>query len=79
MSHIVIDSTTLDALLAAGDAQCRALKNLGCRCEHNVLYAGMQTEQLVTKQCARCKSMAEWERVKPLVERATAGSRAGVT
>lgn len=51
---------TTDQLLA-GNAMHAALKNLPCRCEHNVLYAGMQVEQTVTRMCARCRSMAAWQ------------------
>jgi hypothetical protein len=48
-------------LLTAGEAMYAALNVLPCRCEHNVPYAGMQTEQVVTRVCARCRSMAAWK------------------
>jgi hypothetical protein len=34
-----------------------ALKNLPCRCQHNVPYEGCKVPRFVTQQCARCKSM----------------------
>lgn len=47
-------------LRTAGDAMFSALRTVQCTCQHNVPYAGGQVEQVVTKQCARCRSMAAW-------------------
>lgn len=48
-------------MLAGADAMYAALRNLPCRCLYNVPYAGLPEKQVVTTQCARCKSMREWE------------------
>lgn len=66
----------LEALIAAGNQQQQALNMLPCRCERNVPYAGMQTPQVTTFVCARCRSMAAWtlatgERSAPAVEQAS--------
>lgn len=50
-----------DARREAALAMYRALVNLPCRCEHNVPYADCKVGQHVTKACARCQSMAEWD------------------
>lgn len=47
-------------IITAGEAMHAALRNLPCACEFNVPYAGGQVERHVTKQCARCRSMAAW-------------------
>lgn len=47
-------------IITAGEAMFAALRTMQCTCQHNVPYAGGQVEQVVTKQCARCRSMAAW-------------------
>lgn len=49
----------------AGWRMFRALANVPCTCEHNVLYAGMQADQVVTKQCGRGAAMAAWLELQP--------------
>lgn len=44
----------------AAEEMFAALRTLPCTCQRNVPYAGGQVEQFVTKQCARCRSMAAW-------------------
>lgn len=39
----------------------QALRTLGCRCEHNVPYAGCAEPQITTRECARCRCIREYE------------------
>jgi len=41
----------------AFDAMYRALRNLPCRCAHNVPYSGCKVERAVSQECARCVAM----------------------
>jgi hypothetical protein len=38
-----------------------ALKSVGCRCEHNVPYAGCAEPQFVKQKCARCSCIEDYE------------------
>lgn len=52
---------------AAAEAMHHALSNVPCICQHNIPYEGSQVVRFVTKQCARCRTMAQWERVRAAV------------
>lgn len=45
------------------DAAIAALRTMGCRCEHNVPYAGCKIPQTVTRECARCRCIREYEAI----------------
>lgn len=70
MTHLVIDSAVLDALLAAGDSQHHVLGNVPDWCRKNVPYADGHVAQKVVKQCARCKSREDWLAAKAAAEAA---------
>lgn len=46
------------------------LRSVGCRCEHNVPYAGCKVPQIVTRECARCRCLREYEEISPPSESA---------
>ncbi len=48
-------------------AAIQALRSVGCRCEHNVPYAGCAEPQFVVRECARCRCLREFEEIKPPV------------
>lgn len=68
MTHLVIDSALLDALIAAGDGQHSTLGNTSCWCRHNVPYADCKVKQVVTKECQRCKVRKDWDTAKVAVK-----------
>lgn len=70
MTHLVIDSAVIDALIAAGDDQHHVLGNVPDWCRHNVPYAGQSEAQVVTKECARCKTRRDWLAAKAAAEAA---------
>lgn len=39
----------------------RALRNLPCRCLHNIPYESDKVKRVLEHECARCKSMREYE------------------
>lgn len=46
------------------DRAIQALRSVGCRCEHNVPYAGCKVPQVTTKECARCRCIREYEEMQ---------------
>lgn len=46
------------------DAAIQALRSVGCRCEHNVPYAGCAEPQFVTRECARCRCLREYDEAR---------------
>lgn len=62
--HLMIDSGPLDVLLAAGDAQQRALANRLCCCEWNVPYDSGQVERVKVATCFRCRAIAMWSEAR---------------
>lgn len=71
--------THLATLIAAGDAMSAALRNLPCRCAHNVPYADCNVERKVTTVCARCVSMVQWDEAKNKTNEARSESSNRVT
>lgn len=47
------------------DRMARALRSVGCRCTHNVPYAGCKVPQFVTRECARCRCLREYDELSP--------------
>jgi hypothetical protein len=50
------------------DAAIQALRSVGCRCEHNVPYAGCAEPQIVVRECARCRCIREYGGIKQVTE-----------
>jgi hypothetical protein len=46
------------------DAAIATLRTMGCRCEHNVPYAGCKVPQVVTRECTRCRCIREFDESK---------------
>lgn len=52
------------AIIAAGNEQQQALRNMPCGCIHDHPYAPRGE---LKHQCARCRSMAAWQMAAPRV------------
>lgn len=70
MSHLVLDSTTLDALIAAGDAVNHAADNRLCSCEFNVPYESGQVVRFLVAKCFRCRATEQWTEARAVVAKA---------
>lgn len=46
------------------DRAINALRSAGCRCQHNVPYAGCKIARKVISECARCRCLREYEAAK---------------
>lgn len=73
MTHLVLDSALLDALVATGDDVAHAADNRLCTCEYNVPYDSGQVERVLVTKCFRCRALALWADARAKVQTAKGG------
>lgn len=53
-----------DRQLSLLESAIQALRSVGCRCEHNVPYAGCTEPRVVVRECSRCRCLREYSEIK---------------